>query len=64
MGFAGNTLPHDLIISVIIAALVGNFLGSLVVKGISDEQFKTVGRYTIMVIGTIYNAKGVLELRA
>ncbi len=64
MGFAGNTLPHDLIISVIIAALVGNFLGSLVVKGISDEQFKTVGRYTIMVIGTIYIAKGVLELRA
>lgn len=62
--FAGNNLPNELIISVVLAALVGNFLGSLVVKRISDEQFKTVGRYTIMVIGTIYIAKGVLELLA
>ena len=62
MVFAGETLTNELIISVVIAALLGNFLGSLVIKRISDEQFKTVGQYTIMVIGTIYIVKGLIEL--
>lgn len=62
MMFAGNNLGSELITFVVIAALLGNFLGSLVVKRISDDQFKTVGRYTIMIIGTIYIVKGLIEL--
>jgi len=59
---AGNSLNGLLITTVIVAALLGNFLGSLIVKRISDVQFKMVGRYIVLIIGAIYLAKGLSEL--
>ncbi len=59
---AGNSLNGWLITTVIVAALLGNFLGSLIVKRISDVQFKMVGRYIVLIIGAIYLAKGLSEL--
>jgi uncharacterized membrane protein YfcA len=59
---AGNNLNSWLITTVIVAALLGNFLGSLIVKRISDTQFKIAGRYIVLVIGAIYLAKGLSEL--
>lgn len=59
---AGNSLNGWLITTVIIAALLGNFLGSLIVKRISDVQFKMAGRYIVLIIGAIYLAKGLSEL--
>ena len=59
---AGNSLNGWLITAVIVAALLGNFLGSLIVKRISDVQFKMAGRYIVLIIGAIYLAKGLSEL--
>ena len=59
---AGNSLNGRLITTVIVAALLGNFLGSLIVKRISDVQFKMAGRYIVLIIGAIYLAKGLSEL--
>lgn len=59
---AGNSLNGWLITTVTVAALLGNFLGSLIVKRISDVQFKMVGRYIVLIIGAIYLAKGLSEL--
>lgn len=59
---AGNSLNGLLITTVIVAALLGNFLGSLIVKRISDVQFKMAGRYIVLIIGAIYLAKGLSEL--
>jgi len=59
---AGNSLNGWLITTVIVAALLGNFLGSLIVKRISDVQFKMAGRYIVLIIGAIYLAKGLSEL--
>jgi len=59
---AGNSLNSWLITTVIVAALLGNFLGSLIVKRISDVQFKMAGRYIVLIIGAIYLAKGLSEL--
>jgi uncharacterized membrane protein YfcA len=58
----GNNLNSWLITTVIAAALLGNFLGSLIVKRISDVQFKMAGRYIVLIIGAIYLAKGLSEL--
>jgi len=46
----------------ILAAITGNSLGKLVLTQISDVQFRTIGRYIIMVIGGIYIGKGIYEL--
>ena len=48
--------------SVVVAAIAGNYLGSLIVANFTDHQFKLVGRYVIMVIGVIYIGKGIAEL--
>jgi uncharacterized membrane protein YfcA len=60
---SADIIPNSWLIStVIVAALLGNFLGSLIVKRISDSQFKMAGRYLILIIGAIYLAKGLSEL--
>jgi len=62
MAVASSEIPVWLFPAVVIAAVAGNYLASFIVARISDKQFKQVGRYTIMVIGAIYIAKGILEL--
>jgi|TARA_Y100000310_G_scaffold173047_1_gene173154 uncharacterized membrane protein YfcA len=47
---------------VVLAAIAGNSLGKLVLERISDDQFRTVGQYVIMVIGVFYIGKGIYEL--
>lgn len=47
---------------VVVAAISGNALGKIVLKRISDAQFRTTGRYIIMVIGGFYIARGIYEL--
>jgi len=43
-------------------AILGNYLGSLIVERITDNHFKRIGRYAVMVIGLVYLAKGIAEL--
>lgn len=62
MAVAADALPIWLVPAVVVAAIAGNWLGSLIVKRLSDNQFKQIGRYIIMVIGVIYIGKGALEL--
>jgi uncharacterized membrane protein YfcA len=62
MAVASNELPIWVFPSVVAAAIVGNYLGSLIVTRMSDHQFKKIGRYVIMVIGLVYIGKGVVEL--
>lgn len=47
---------------VAVAALFGNWIGKQLLERISDNQFKTVGHYVILVIGFIYIGKGMYEL--
>ncbi len=58
---ASSELPVWVFPAVIGAAITGNYLGSLVVARITDDHFKQIGRYVIMVIGVIYIGKGVFE---
>lgn len=62
MAAASSELPAWVVAAVVIAAILGNYLGSLVVARLTDNQFKQVGRYVIMVIGVICIGKGLLEL--
>lgn len=62
MAVAATELPLWVVPAVVIAAILGNWLGSFVVRRMSDHQFKQIGRYVIMVIGIIYIGKGVFEL--
>lgn len=48
--------------AVIVAAITGNWLGKHIVDRLHDDQFRTWGRYIIMVIGVAYIAKGMTEL--
>ncbi len=55
-----NLMPAWVITAVVVAAIAGNWLGSLVVATISDDHFKKIGRYVILTIGVIYIGQGVL----
>ena len=59
---ASSELPLWVFPAVVAAAILGNYLGSFIVKRITDQHFKQVGRIVIMVIGVIYIGKGVFEL--
>ena len=55
-------LPAWVFPAVVVAALTGNWVGKQLIEKISDDDFKTVGRYVILVIGLIYIGKGSYEL--
>lgn len=55
-------LPAWLYLAVVVAAIVGNWLGKLVIEKTNDRLFRTLGRYAIMLVGAIYIAKGLQEL--
>ena len=55
-------LPAWIFPAVVFAALAGNWIGKELIEKISDDQFKTVGRYIILVVGLIYVVKGIYEL--
>jgi uncharacterized protein len=48
--------------AVVVAALAGNWIGKGVIERITDHQFKSAGRYVILVIGFIYVCKGIYEI--
>lgn len=62
MAVASTALPLWVVPAVVAAAILGNYLGSLVVARMTDNQFKQIGRYVIMVIGVVCIGKGILEL--
>ena len=64
MAVAGTELPIWVFPAVVTAAVLGNYLGSLIVARMTDNQFKQTGRYVIMVVGVICIGKGVFELTA
>ena len=55
-------LPAWIFPAVVFAALAGNWIGKELIEKISDDQFKTSGRYIILVVGLIYVVKGIYEL--
>ena len=55
-------LPLWIFPAVILAAILGNNLAALVIEKMNDESFKRIGRYTIVVVGTVYIGKGLYEL--
>lgn len=61
---ASTQLPLWVVPAVVAAAILGNYLGSLVVARMTDNQFKQIGRYVVMVIGVICIGKGILEMTA
>ena len=62
MAIAPDTIPHLVLPAVASSAIRGNYLGSLIVEGVTDNDFKRIGRYVVMVIGIVYLAKGIAEL--
>ena len=69
LGYYGTLLTaasaelHWLVYPAVIgAALLGNTVGRTVVERISDVQFRTVGRWVICAIGSVYVGKGAWEL--
>ncbi len=62
MFVASTEIAWWVVPAVVAAAILGNYAGSLIVKGFSDNQFKSIGRVVIMIIGVIYIGKGVWEL--
>lgn len=58
----GTALAVWLFPAVILAAIAGNWAGSLIVARMHDDQFRTIGRYIILAIGAIYIGKGIFEL--
>ena len=63
LAVAGGELPALVFPAVVAAAILGNYLGSLVVARMTDSQFRQAGRLVILVIGAVYIGKGILELR-
>ena len=59
---ASAELSWWIIPTVVAAAILGNYAGSLIVAGFSDRQFKAAGKLVIMLIGAIYIGKGAWEL--
>ena len=57
-----DEVPAWAFVLVVAAAILGNYIGSLIVAGMTDSQFRKIGRYVIMVIGVVYIAKGIIEL--
>lgn len=55
---ASSVLPLWVVPAVVVAAIAGNWLGAKVVARMSDDSFKKIGRYVIMVIGAIYIGQG------
>jgi uncharacterized protein len=62
LGVVSRELPLWIFPVVVAAALGGNWVGKQLVEKMSDAQFKTVGRYVILVVGVIYIGKGVYEI--
>jgi uncharacterized membrane protein YfcA len=62
LGSVSQELPLWVFPAVVVAALGGNWIGKEVIERITDHQFKSAGRYVIMVIGFIYVCKGIYEL--
>ncbi len=54
-------MPLWIIPAVIIAALVGNWLGKQVIDRIGDAFFKRIGRVAILLIGAAYITKALEE---
>ena len=54
-------LPSWIYPAVIVAAILGNWLGKKVVERVDDELFKRAGRVAITLVGFIYILKGVSE---
>ena len=61
MAVASTELPLWVFPAVVAAAIFGNYAASFIVAGMTDNSFKQIGRYVIMVIGVIYIGKGILE---
>jgi len=55
-------LPLWIYPAIVIAAVLGNWMGKFVIAKVNDELFKRVGRYAIMIVGFVYIMKGVSEL--
>ena len=62
LGSVSQELPLWVFPAVVVAALAGNWIAKEVIERITDHQFKSAGRYVIMVIGFIYVCKGIYEL--
>jgi uncharacterized membrane protein YfcA len=58
----GLDLPLTVYVGVVIAAMMGNWMGSKIVMRINDKNFRVTGRYVILVIGAVYIGKGVSTL--
>lgn len=56
-----SELPLWIIPAVIIAALLGNWLGKQIIDRIDDEFFKRIGRIAILIIGLAYIGKAFQE---
>ena len=54
-------LPSWIYPAVIVAAILGNWLGKKVVERVDDELFKRAGRVAITLVGFIYILKGISE---
>lgn len=54
-------LPSWIYPAVIVAAILGNWLGKLVIEKTNDASFKKMGRYAIMIVGLVYIGKGFAE---
>jgi uncharacterized membrane protein YfcA len=55
----GLALPLAVYAGAVVAAVIGNWLGSHIVTRINDDHFKRMGRYVILIIGAVYIAKGI-----
>ena len=58
---SSEALPIWLIPAVIVAALLGNWLGKQVIDRIDDDFFKKIGRVAILLIGIAYIGKAADE---
>lgn len=59
---AVEALSLSTFVAIVIAAILGNWLGSQIVNHINDTTFKSIGRLVILVIGALYIGKGFSEL--
>jgi uncharacterized membrane protein YfcA len=48
-------------VAIIIAALIGNWLGKLIIDRLDDHVFKRIGRIAILLIGGAYLVKAGQE---
>ncbi len=59
---ANIDLPLWIFPVVVGAALLGNWIGKGLVEKMSDNHFKLIGRYLVLVIGLVYIGKGFYEI--